>query len=239
VAEEDRENTTFITLWETYAYAIIPFGLKNDGATLQRAIYHAFSGLIGNFMEDYQDYLMVHSKKKDEHIHHLRNVFERCILYGVSLNPKKCLFTVTQNKLLGNIVCKEGIYIDPKIIKAINDLNPPTSNKELQSFFGKINFVRRFVPDYASIVKLISLLLKKEKRFEWTTNIEEAFNNIKGEITTALVLIIPDFQRDFIIYSFATETVVASILTQNNIKGEELPISFMRKTLHDYELRYS
>jgi hypothetical protein len=64
------------------------------------------------------------------------------------------------------------------------------------------------------------------------------FKNIKGAITIALFLISPNFQRDFIIYSFATDTVVVSVLTHKNIKGEELPISFMGKTLHDYELRY-
>jgi hypothetical protein len=129
VAEEDREKTTFITPWETYAYARIPFGLKNVGATFQRAMDHAFNGLIGNFMEDYQDDLIVHSRKREDHIHHLRKVFERCRSYDVSLNPKKCLFVVTQGKLLGHIVCKEGIYIDPERVKAINELNPPTSKK--------------------------------------------------------------------------------------------------------------
>jgi hypothetical protein len=102
---------------------------------------HAFNGLIGNFMEDYQDDLTVHSQKREDHIHHLRKVFERCRLYGVSLNPKKCLFIVTQGKLLGHIVCKEGIYIDPKRIKEINEINPLTSKNGVQSFFGKINFV--------------------------------------------------------------------------------------------------
>jgi hypothetical protein len=68
----------------------------------------------------------------------LIKVFERCRLYGVSLNPRKCLFVVTQGKLLGHIVCKEGIYIDMKRVKAINELNPPTSKKGFQSFFGKI-----------------------------------------------------------------------------------------------------
>jgi hypothetical protein len=63
--------------------------------------------------------------------------------------------------------------------------------------------------------------------------------NIKREITTDTVLISPYFQRDFIIYSFSTEMMVASILTQRNTKGGELSISFMSKTLHDYELRYS
>jgi hypothetical protein len=119
----------------------MPFDLKNVGATFQRAMDHVFIEFIGNFMADYQDELAMHSNKREDHIHHLRKVFERCRLYGVSLNPKKCLFVVTQGNLLGNIVCKERIYIDPKRVKEINDLNPPTSKKGVQYFLGKINFV--------------------------------------------------------------------------------------------------
>jgi hypothetical protein len=98
----------------------------------QRAMNLAFSGLIGKFMEDYQYDLTGHSNKRDDHIHHLRKVFERCRLYGVSLNPKKLLVIVTQGKLLGHIVCKEGIYIDLERIKEIKELNPPTSKKGVQ-----------------------------------------------------------------------------------------------------------
>jgi hypothetical protein len=72
-------------------------------------------------------------------------------------------------------VSKEGVYIDPERIKVINDLNPPTSKKGVQSFFGKINFVRRFVPDYSSIVKPINKLLKKDQEFEWTPEIQRVF----------------------------------------------------------------
>jgi len=127
---------------------------------------HAFNEFIGKFMVYYQYDLMVNSKKMLDHIHHLIKVSERCRLYDVSLNPKKSFCIVTQGKLLVHIVCKEGICIDTKRIKAINDLKPPTSKKGVQSFFSKIDFVRRFVPDYASIVKPINLLLKKEQGFE-------------------------------------------------------------------------
>ena len=96
VAEEDREKTTFITPWETYAYNRIPFGLKNAGATFHRAMDHAFKGLIGKSMADYQDDLTVHSKTRGDHIHHLRKVLDKCRLYVVSLNQKKCIFFVTQ-----------------------------------------------------------------------------------------------------------------------------------------------
>jgi hypothetical protein len=112
------------------------------------------------------------------------------------------LFAVSEGNILGHIVNKEGIYIDPDRVKAINELNPPTSKKGVQSFFGKINFVRRFVPDYATIVKPINALLKKDQRFEWTQDIQREFTNIKHAITTAPVLINPYFNKYFIIYSF-------------------------------------
>jgi len=107
----------------------MPFGLKNVGATFERVMDHAFNGFIGNFMKNYQDDLKMHSKKMGDHIHHLRKVFERCRLYSVSLNPKKCVFVVTQGNLLGHIICKEKIYIDTERVEAINELNLLTSKK--------------------------------------------------------------------------------------------------------------
>jgi hypothetical protein len=107
----------------------MPFGLKNVGATFQREMDRDFKYLIRKFMAEYQDDMDIHSNLREDHIKHLRQVFECCRMYGISLNPKKCLFVVSERKLLGHIVSKEGIYIDPKIIKAINYLSPLTYKK--------------------------------------------------------------------------------------------------------------
>jgi hypothetical protein len=72
----------------------MPFGLKNVGVTFQRED-HVFKDFIGNFMGDYQDDLTIHSKLREEHIKHLRQVFEHYKMYGISLNHKKCLFAVS------------------------------------------------------------------------------------------------------------------------------------------------
>jgi len=156
-------------------------------------------------------------------------------MYGVSLDPKERLFAIKKGKLLGHVARKEGVYIDPKRIKEINDLNPPTSRKGVQSFFRKINFVRRFVPNYTIIVKPINKLLKKYQNFEWTLEIQKAFTEVKQVITIVHVLISPNFD-EFILYCFASDETIASILTQKNQKQEEFPISYTSKTLHDYEL---
>jgi hypothetical protein len=170
VVEEDRPKTAFVTPWGTVCLCLNAFWIKNVGATFQIAMDHALNDFIGKFMAYYQDDLIVHSKLREHHLKHLRQVFQQCRMYGISLNPKKCLFAVSEGKLLGHIVSKEGIYIDLERIKAINDLNPPTSRKGVQYFFGKINFVRRFVPNYATIVNPINKLLKKDHNFEWTQN---------------------------------------------------------------------
>jgi len=99
---------------------------------------HAFKDLIERFMVNYQDDLTIHSKIREKHILHLRGVFERCILYGISLNPKKCLFADSKGNILGHIVNIEGMYVYLDRFKDINEINPPTSKKGVQSFFGKI-----------------------------------------------------------------------------------------------------
>jgi hypothetical protein len=114
------------------------------------------------------------------------------------------LFAVSEGKLLGHIVSKEKIYIDRKRVKEINELSPPMSKKGAHLFFGKINFVRRFVPYYATIVNPINLLLKEYQNFEWSQDIQREFTNIKHAIKTAPVLIIPYFNKYFIIHYFSS-----------------------------------
>src|SRR5229473_2135233 len=128
----------------------------------------AFCGLIGLSVVVYLDDITIFSKKREEHAFHLRQIFERCRKYGISLNPKKCVFAIMEGKLLGHIVSKKGISIDPKRIKAIKQIPLPHNKKGMQSFMGTINFMRRFVPDFAQIVKPLQQMVKKNAQFKWT-----------------------------------------------------------------------
>ena len=94
VAEEDRFKTTFITKWGTFAYRRMPFGLINAGATFHRAMDIDFRGLIGHSVVVYLDDVTIFLKKREEHTFHLKQFFEHCWKYGISLNPKKCVFVV-------------------------------------------------------------------------------------------------------------------------------------------------
>jgi ribonuclease HI len=238
VMPEDREKTTFTTPWGTFMYAKMPFGLMNAGATFQRAMDIAFIGEKDQFVVIYLDDITVFSKTDKEHCCHLRKVFMKCRRYGLSLNPKKSLFAMKEGKLLGHIVSAEGVRIDPSRVEAIQTLSLPRSKKEVQAFLGKINFLRRFVSNFAELVKHITTMLRKGNEVKWTIEPRESFVQIKKALTEAPVLISPDYSKDFLIFSFASCDTVAAVLLQKNDQGQEQPIAFYSRALRDAELRY-
>ena len=98
----------------------MPFGLINAGATFQREKYISFRGLIGHIVVVYLEDVTIFSKKRENHVFHLKQNFDRYIKYDISLNPKKSIFTVLEASLLGHIISKKGISIDSKRIEAIS-----------------------------------------------------------------------------------------------------------------------
>jgi ribonuclease HI len=238
VMPEDREKTTFTTPWGTFMYAKMPFGLMNAGATFQRAMDIAFIGEKDQFVVIYLDDITVFSRTDKEHCCHLKRVFLKCRRFGLSLNPKKSLFAMKEGKLLGHIVSAEGVRIDPSRVEALQTLSLPRSKKEVQAFLGKINFLRRFVSNFAELVKHITAMLRKGNEVKWTTEPRESFAQIKRALTEAPVLISPDYSKDFLIFSFASCDTVAAVLLQKNEQGQEQPIAFYSKALRDAELRY-
>jgi hypothetical protein len=238
VLPEDREKTTFTTPWGTFMYAKMPFGLMNAGETFQRAMDIAFIGEKDKFVVIYLDDVTVFSSSDVEHCEHLKRVFLKCRKFGISLNPKKSLFSMKEGKLLGHIVSVEGVRIDPSRVEAIQTLSLPRSRKEVQSFLGKINFLRRFVSNFVELVKLITTMLRKGNEVKWTTESQNSFDQIKKALTEAPVLISPDYSKDFLIFSFSSFDTVATVLLQKNVEGLEQPISFFSRALRDTEVKY-
>jgi hypothetical protein len=133
--------------------------------------------------------------------------------------------------LLGHIVSRNGIKIDPKRVEAIDTIAIPRNVKEIQSFLGKINFLRRCIPNFAEIVKLIIDMLRKNSEVKWRVEAKESFAHIKKVISEALVLARPDYLKYFLIFSFASEHMLIVVLLQKNEEGFEQLIAFFRKSL--------
>lgn len=120
-------------------------------------------------------------------------------MYGISLNAKKSFFVLSEGKLLGFVVSKSRIHIDPARIKETFVVPLPHNKKAMQSFLGQINFVMRFVPDFSRIVSPLQSMIKKNENFKWGQDEHEAFNVIKQEIINAPSLTTPNFSDPFIL----------------------------------------
>eukprot|EP00253_Pinus_taeda_P012042 PITA_12042 len=216
----------------------MPFGLKNAGATFQRAMDIDFAKEIHDFLVIYLDDLTSFSKLDQEHLDHLKQVFLICRKYGISLNPKKSLFGLEEGKLLGHIISKEGIRIDLDRIQAILQVPHPRNIKELQAFLRKINFLRRFIPNLAELIRLLNNMLKKNSKVKWTIEAKEAFEEIKKTLTQTPVLTSPNFYKEFIILPFASKHTIVVFLLQKDDQGCEKPIAFFSKALRDAPLKY-
>ncbi|KAL1337299.1 hypothetical protein AAHE18_10G129500 [Arachis hypogaea] len=144
IVEEDVSKTAFRCpgALETFEWVVMPFGLKNVGATYQRAMNKIFHDFIENFMEIYVDDVVVKSNVKKEHLENLK------------MNPLKCAFG------------KKGIEIDKNKAKAILEAPPPANKKQLQAFLGKVNYLRRFISKLSGKTKIFAPLIKLKKEEE-------------------------------------------------------------------------
>ena len=170
MAPEDMEKTSFITKWGNYCYRVMPFGLKNVGATYQRAATTLFHDMMHRDVEVYVDDMIVKSRDRADHLAALQRFFERIRQFRLRLNPKKCTFGVTSGKLMGHIVSERSIEVDPEKIKAILDMPAPRNEKEIKGFLGRLQYISRFIDRLTDICEPIFLLLKKNQPTVWNND---------------------------------------------------------------------
>ncbi|PKI49205.1 hypothetical protein CRG98_030394 [Punica granatum] len=127
MAEKDKLKTTFTTMWGTFCYRVMPFDLKNAGATYQRAMVTLFHDMMHKEVEVYVDNMIAKSKEGEDHLVNLKRLFDRLKEYKLRLNPAKCTFGARSGKLLGFVVSERGIEVDPDKVKAIKELPPPST----------------------------------------------------------------------------------------------------------------
>jgi len=129
---EDEKHTSFRTPLGVYCYTVMPFGLKNAGATYQRAMSTIFHKHLRKTVECYVDDIAVKSRDKEDHLADLKEVFDIMRTHQLKMNPTKSFLGVTSGKFLGFVVTSKGIHLDPEKIRAIQEMRPPRSLKELR-----------------------------------------------------------------------------------------------------------
>ena len=154
----------------------MPFGLKNAGATYQRAMVALFHDMIHHEIEVYVDDMIARSQTEEEHLDHLQKLFDRLRLYKLRLNPNKCTFGVRSGKLLGFVVSDKGIQVDPAKVKAIQEMPAPKTEKEARGFLGRLNYIARFISHLTATCEPIFKLLKKDQVVRWNDECQATFD---------------------------------------------------------------
>jgi hypothetical protein len=241
MVKEDVSKTAFccprfVGLFE---WVIMTFGLKNAGATYQRAMNLIFHNLLGVLMEVYIDDVVVKSTGIEDHMIDLKLSLERMKKYGLRMDPLKCAFGVMSGKFLGFVVHEHGIQIDLKKIESIGKIGEPVCKNDFQKLLDKINYLRRFISNLVGSVESLLPLdqLKHEEEFTWGAEQRQAFNKIKEYLVTPPVLRAPKAEDPFKMYIAAQEQVIGVVLLQEE-DGKEFLVAFVSRRLLDAETQY-
>ncbi|KAL2242652.1 UNVERIFIED_CONTAM: Retrovirus-related Pol polyprotein from transposon [Sesamum indicum] len=238
MAEEDQDKISFVTERGIYCYKVMPFGLKNAGATYQRLVNRMFEDQIGKTMEVYVDDMLVKSSRSQDHIAYLEQTFATLRKYRMKLNPMKCTFGVAGGKFLGYLVSERGIEMNPEKIEAILKLKSPTNIKEVQKLTGKLASLNRFISKSSDRNLPFFKVLRKTKNFEWTEECEQAFQDLKTYLRSPPLLANPKGNEVLYVYLAVSENAISSALVREE-GGVQSPIYYVSKMLHGAEKRYA
>ena len=163
----------------------------------------------------------------------------RCRHYQIQLNPHKCVFYVESGRLLGFFVSKSGIRVNPSKVEAIINLPPPSTLRQLQSLQGKVNFLRRFIPNYVELMKSFTRLLKHNIPFFWDEIANRSFDALKHALTHAQLLHPLNYNQDYFLYLAASNSMIGMVLAQEDEFYNDHVIYYLSRNLHLTEIKYS
>ena len=235
----DAEKTYLITPHGLYCYNVMPFDLKNAGATYQRLVTKMFRPLLGIIMEVYIDDMLVKSKQRPDHAAHLLQTFDLLREYGMKPNPLKCAFGVNAIRFLGFMVTQRGIEANSEKLKDILQSMSPSSKKGIQQPTGRLAALRGFISRFMNRLKLFFITLRGANRAEWNEECDWAFVAIKQYLTEPPILVSPEAGDTLYLYLAASNIAISAALFKECGDVKLRHVFFVSKSLTDAKARYT
>lgn len=236
--DTDMAKTAFSTPTGHYEYTRMPFGLKNAPSTFARAMSTALAGLQGNQCFVYLDDIIIYASSVEEHSKKLTSVFDRLRTNKLLLQPDKCEFMRKEVAYLGHVISDQGVSPQPNKITAISNYPVPKNQKNIKQFLGLVGYYRRFIENFSKIARPLTKLLRKDQPFLWSDEQQVAFDFFRNALTSEPILQFPDFSKEFILTTDASNFAIGAILSQGE-PGKDLPIAYASRTLNKAEINYS
>jgi transposase InsO family protein len=238
VDPDSEDLTSFRTRYGQFKYKVTPFGLTNAPSTFQEFMNETLMDLLDVCCTAYLDDILIYSDDPQEHEMHVKLVLERLRAAGLQADIKKCEFNVTRTKYLGFIVSTDGVEVDPEKIAVIMQWKYPRTVKGVQSFLGFCNFYRRFIQDYGRLAAPLTQLTRADHVFDFDHACEAAFEALRTRLMNAPLLAHFDIDRQCMLETDASDTVVAAVFSQLGLDGEWHPVAYFSKTMAPAESNY-
>lgn len=238
VDERDREKTAFVTPDGLYEFKVLPFGLCSAPATFQRMMDTVLTGLKWQTCLVYLDDVVVFSATFEQHVERLRAVMKAIKSAGLTIKPQKCHFGFHELLFLGHVISSEGIRPDPEKTTAVQKFPKPTDKKAVRRFLGLCAYYRRFVKNFSRIAEPLTRLTKEDMPFVWSSEQENAFNELRTRLQNHPVLGHFDEEAETDIHTDASNLGLGAVLIQWQ-NGEERVIAYASRTLSKAEVNYS
>lgn len=239
LSPNSRPYTAFSYNGRIYCFKVMPFGLKTSVANFSRALDFVLGQEVRSFTSNYIDDLLVASSDFEIHLGHLRQVFQRLLDGGMTVNLEKSHFVRTQVPFLGHILTPHGIQMDHGKISSIQDFPRPTKIKHLRAFLGLCNFYKKFCRNYSNYTYGLRHLLKKSTRWHWGEREEKCFQDLKQRFIDSTVLIHPDLKKEFFLDTDSSHYALGGVLYQKMEHEEEGVVAFISRSLNGPELNYT
>ncbi|XP_078243510.1 uncharacterized protein LOC144587340 [Pogona vitticeps] len=232
----DQEKTAFCSPFGLYEFRVLSFGLRNAPATFQRLMDQTLAGL-SDFTVAYIDDIGIFSNTWEDHLIHLELVLQRLSAAGLTVKASKCQLGSPEIKYLGHMVGGGMIKPLEAKIEAVRDWPRPNTKKKVKSFLGLVGYYRKFIPRFSEIAAPLTDLTRKKADdcIPWTSDCEAAFQRLKEALINYPVLRAPDFDREFIIYTDASNSGVGAVLCQEDENGDQHPVSYLSRKLQKGE----
>jgi len=239
IKEGDEYKTAFTCKFGHFEYLVMPFGLKNAPAVFQHFINDVLEDCIGKFAYAYIDDIIIFSSNFATHLIHVKTVLLCLRKAGLFTKLEKCEFFASFIDFLGHRISSKGIHMDPKKVSSIVDWPTPTNVKEVQSFIGLANYYRRFIPGFADLAHPLHRLLKKNVKFVWSLEAQNAFDTLKSKSTSYPVLIHPNRDLPFIVETDSSNFAIGAVLSQKSPEDKSVHhVAFFSRSLSSTEKNY-
>jgi hypothetical protein len=239
IANVEFENlTTFRIRFDTYKYRILSFELCNESVTYQHYMNDVFIDYLDEFVSTYINDILIYSNSKAKHIEHVKKMLQRLRNAKLQAGINKCDFFVHEIKYLDLIVNRDEIRMNSKKIEIILQWATSQNLKQMQKFLEFCNFYRRFIKNFAKIVKSLIKLTRKNVSFIWNDACKRTFELLKRTVIEASILAHFDLKKQIYIKSDLFDFVFAEILSQMRKNDEFHSVTLFSKNLASIECNY-